>query len=367
MEFSEAAVAKLVRCQYELSAIRDPRDLRRGIVTALSRAVDCEMAVYLTVDARHRCGHVTRWPTELAVPPVSGATIDAHRREHPLVAHLAVHRAVRAWRLTDVPGGDRFASSDLHRTVYQALPARYQLAMRLASPDGDLHLVGLGRSHLEFDRWERRGLELLWPSLVACLRAAMRARHYPGASRALDRVRDSRGVVMVDADLRVELCTEQARLWLAEYFPQEWQRHVATLPSPVERWVRKRLHTETIGRRNPQTVRDPLVQSRGERFLSIDLVVDHAKGEHLLILAEEALASPTAALGSLGLTPREAEVLSWVAQGKNNVEIGMILGVSARTVQKHLEHVFQKMGVESRTAATLRAWQASRYALLERS
>src|SRR5690606_41009096 len=121
------------------------------------------------------------------------------------------------------------------------------------------------------------------------------------------------------------------------------------------------------GRHNPHPVRDPLVQPRGDRFLSIDLVVDHAQGEHLLILAEEALASPVSALGSLGLTPREAEALSWVAQGKNNVEIGMILGVSARTVQKHLEHIFQKMGVESRTAATLRAWQASRFALLERA
>jgi DNA-binding CsgD family transcriptional regulator len=366
MDFTEAAVAKLMRCQYELAAVRDPRKLRHGIVSALSRAVDCEMAVYLTVDTRHRCGNVTSWPTRLPMPPVSADAIDAHRREHPMVTHLSVHRAVRAWRLADVPDGGRFATSKLYRAVYQALPARHQLVMRLASPDGDLHLVGLGRSHLEFDRWERRGLELLWPSLVACLRGAMRARHYPGASLTLDRVRDSRGVVMVDDHLRVELCTEQARLWLAEYFPAERLRHFATLPSPVEQWARKRLHIETIGRRNPQTVRDPLVQSRGERFLSIDLVVDHAKGEHLLILAEEALASPTAALGSLGLTSREAEVLSWVAQGKNNVEIGMILGVSARTVQKHLEHIFQKMGVESRTAATLRAWQASRYAMLER-
>lgn len=367
MDFTEAAVSRLMRCQYELAAIRDPRKLRHGLVSALWRAVDCEMAVYLTVDLSRRCGQVTHWPAALRLPPVTAELIDSHREEHPLATHLAVHRAVRAWRLADVAGGERLLGSSLYRTVYQALPARYQLVMRLASPDGDLHVVALGRNHLEFDRWERRGLELLWPSLVACLRAAQRARHYPGAGRALERVRDSRGVVMVDDRLKVELCTEQARLWLAEYFPEERLRHAATLPAPVEQWVRKRLHIESIGRHNPHPVRDPLVQPRGDRFLSIDLVVDHAKGEHLLILAEEALASPVSALGSLGLTPREAEVLSWVAQGKNNVEIGMILGVSARTVQKHLEHIFQKMGVESRTAATLRAWQASRFALLERA
>jgi DNA-binding CsgD family transcriptional regulator len=54
---------------------------------------------------------------------------------------------------------------------------------------------------------------------------------------------------------------------------------------------------------------------------------------------------------ALGLTRREAEVLAWVAKGKTNEQIGLILGISVRTVQKHLEHVFSKLGVETRTAA----------------
>ena len=61
---------------------------------------------------------------------------------------------------------------------------------------------------------------------------------------------------------------------------------------------------------------------------------------------------------------REAEVLSWMAQGKTNREIGMILRAGSRTVQKHLEHVFEKLGVENRTSAILRAWQVGRYTLL---
>jgi DNA-binding CsgD family transcriptional regulator len=57
----------------------------------------------------------------------------------------------------------------------------------------------------------------------------------------------------------------------------------------------------------------------------------------------------------LGLTRRETEVLTWVADGKTNAEIGVILGTSPRTVQKHLEHIFEKLGVETRTAAAVRA------------
>ena len=58
-----------------------------------------------------------------------------------------------------------------------------------------------------------------------------------------------------------------------------------------------------------------------------------------------------------GLSPREAQVLSWVAQGKTNKEIGMILELSPRTVQKHLEHIYQKICVESRTAAAAKAYE----------
>ena len=54
-----------------------------------------------------------------------------------------------------------------------------------------------------------------------------------------------------------------------------------------------------------------------------------------------------------GLTRREIEVLEWVARGKTNTEIGMILHISPRTASKHLEHIYTKLGVESRTAAVV--------------
>jgi len=60
-------------------------------------------------------------------------------------------------------------------------------------------------------------------------------------------------------------------------------------------------------------------------------------------------------LEKLGLTPKEAEVLLWVAQGKTNADTGAILEISEHTVRKHMEHIFAKLGIESRGAATLLA------------
>lgn len=67
--------------------------------------------------------------------------------------------------------------------------------------------------------------------------------------------------------------------------------------------------------------------------------------------ASVADATPAALAAALGLTPREAEILSWVVQGKTNPEIGTILGIQLTTVKKHLESTFVKLGVENRTAA----------------
>jgi DNA-binding NarL/FixJ family response regulator len=65
--------------------------------------------------------------------------------------------------------------------------------------------------------------------------------------------------------------------------------------------------------------------------------------------------SSPAPLLTLGLTQREAEVLLWVAQGKSNGEIGTILQAAENTIKRHLQNIFEKIGVDSRHAATVRA------------
>ena len=68
--------------------------------------------------------------------------------------------------------------------------------------------------------------------------------------------------------------------------------------------------------------------------------------------------SSTGPLLKLGLTPRAAEALLWLAQGKTNSDIATILGVTESTVKKHVQEMFEKLGVETRGAATVRALEA---------
>jgi DNA-binding response OmpR family regulator/DNA-binding CsgD family transcriptional regulator len=83
--------------------------------------------------------------------------------------------------------------------------------------------------------------------------------------------------------------------------------------------------------------------------------------EFLLRLAKDSSPDLPAKFSSeLGLTTREGEVLSWLSKGKTNRDIAQILGLSPRTVDKHLEQIYAKLGVENRTAAAAIATNTSR-------
>jgi len=95
----------------------------------------------------------------------------------------------------------------------------------------------------------------------------------------------------------------------------------------------------------------PLTIIRGASRL-VFTVADLGSEQWMIVLREESdTARVQALMALLKLTQRESEVLHWVMMGKTNRDIGDILGTSPRTVNKHLEHVFHKLGVETRTAA----------------
>ena len=94
--------------------------------------------------------------------------------------------------------------------------------------------------------------------------------------------------------------------------------------------------------------------SVGERNFEVELISRDVQGERLMRIREQQEESRSLALKSrLPLSDREAEVLNWIAQGKSNRDIAEILEMSPRTVNKHLEKIFRKIGVENRTAAAL--------------
>jgi DNA-binding CsgD family transcriptional regulator len=98
--------------------------------------------------------------------------------------------------------------------------------------------------------------------------------------------------------------------------------------------------------------------TRGEPFTKRDLLILDLLAPHLARMRAR-LATARPSRPGVDLTRREWDVMDCLAQGKGNKEIASLLGVTSGTVRKHLEHVFTKLGVHTRTAAVARAFRSS--------
>ncbi|NQE47359.1 response regulator transcription factor [Herbaspirillum rubrisubalbicans] len=155
--------------------------------------------------------------------------------------------------------------------------------------------------------------------------------------------------------------TSKASQWLEKYYgPVAPSSH--KLPAPLQVWLNEQLvrqrQGESLDHVAPLIVRQP----QGELHITlsgpgqghgVSLVLEE-KPSGVAARLEDGSSLP-ATLESCRLTPRESDVLLWLGKGKTNRDIADILGMSPRTVNKHLEHIFVKLGVETRSAAAVLA------------
>jgi DNA-binding CsgD family transcriptional regulator len=169
------------------------------------------------------------------------------------------------------------------------------------------------------------------------------ARHARQARNALDAFGHAT-MAIASASGRAVWQTPLARRLLQTYFePNE----APGVPPPVLHWVQEQASLASQGH-EPKA----LALHHGSRQLVLSLQERTDDGDWLIVMREVSdTALVEAMMQGFKLTLREAEVLYWVAKGKTNRDIGDILGSSPATVKKHLEHVFEKLGVETRTAA----------------
>ena len=151
------------------------------------------------------------------------------------------------------------------------------------------------------------------------------------------------GTVVLDAQGRVAWRSPQAQRWLTQAFGAAGQLAL----EQAAQWLRTALSQDLCS----------IELGPDDRLMARNLG-SGGMGEAMLLLTSAPVNSASARrLREVALTPRETEVLSRLAKGKTNRDIADILGMSPRTVNKHLEHVFEKLGVETRTAAAAIASQ----------
>jgi DNA-binding NarL/FixJ family response regulator len=177
------------------------------------------------------------------------------------------------------------------------------------------------------------------------------ARLTQSARAALDV--SGRFLLAVNRAGKIMWSTPQAQKLLADHFAAGGNEELV-LPEPLREWLEQ-------AQKGKAGTKAPAASFPEHPELKLYYMGNAGPNEFLLRLAKDTSAGLPAEFSSeLGLTTREGEVLAWLSKGKTNRDIAQILGLSPRTVDKHLEQIYAKLGVENRTAAAAIATNAAR-------
>ena len=333
---------------HDLYGLHDVASHRSTLLARLPSVVPCDLAIYCENDFRTKESRAfTVRPEDLEEADMLAYTRRMH--ESPLV------RAYRRGRGSAVKYSDfmtrlEFRRTGLYNDFFRKRGTPFRIAKGLPGPRGIITSVFLDRSgSRDFDERDRLLLNLLRPHLnqsyqnavvVASLRDEVAL-----FAQGLDDV--DAGVVHLGADGHSHRVSPRARAWLQEFFGGSPLR--GNLPDALARWVA--CQGLSMSDDLPTPIAPMVAETDGAR-LSVRLLL-HGSGRILLLQRQTSTATPECPR-SLGLSPREADVMAWVAQGKTNAETAIILRLSRRTVDKHLEHIYAKLGVENRLSAVTR-------------
>ncbi len=321
---------RLLRFVSEAEGIGGDQPFTGDVLVELGRLIEADWVTYTEVDHVHRLSlmYVPRPGDE----DDESGDFDDHdwvlMNEHPVCRQWRKDGRSRALRMSDVITQRDLRQNRFYDHFFRPWGIKYELKVRLpSSPPWHAQTFMFNRTvGRDFTQRDRLVLELLTPHLSRLWQAARARRLLASTLEALEWApeTESRGVVLLGPRHEVDFASAPARRLLGAFLPPATG---GQLPTPLVDW----LESETA---------EPLVRSTKTGRITV-----RRTGEALLLEEEHS---------GVELTAREREVLTWVARGKTNPQIAELLWLAPSTVRKHLENVYAKLGVSTRTGAVSR-------------
>ena len=260
--------------------------------------------------------------------------------QHPLINRQLQSPDFAVHKISDFLRQEDYHRLELYQEVYRRLGVEYQIAASIRTEPERVTAFALSRRQKDYTERDRAILEMLRPHLVVAFNNLALARENMAiqdtTTLALNELASA--TIIVNSQGRILYHTGPGLQWIGAASP-------GVLPPKISGWL------------NPAAARPArrvmhLASAAGE--IQIRAVPTNSPERLLLVLTREnARPLPHAATEDFGLSQRQLEVAGWICQGKTNAEIAIILGLSPRTVQKHIEHIFEKTGVGSRMALAM--------------
>lgn len=315
-----------------LAGVVDLPDLRRTSVDVCGSLIGADLTSYNEVVADR--------PALVVADPGGGPSAEEAElmgnliHQNPLVAHFVATSDGQARRFSDFIGDRELRRLPLHRQLYRDIGVNFQVAISTTSPEGAVIGVALSRVGKDFTDVEVTSLDLLRPHLSAVHRRLTEIDWLQRMLAAVDSDAAAPAVVLASPDGSILRANPAARALLGEG---------ARLPVPL----RDALVGSSATGRSPRPV---LFEHRGVTLHG--RIAPGRESEAVVVTLSRTLpATARLAAISRGLSAREAEVLALLAAGGSNEAAARRLDLSRRTVEKHLENAYRKLGVGGRAEA----------------
>jgi DNA-binding CsgD family transcriptional regulator len=338
---SATDVERLVAAADSLASLGSLEELRHRAVDIVAGLVESTVVAWneVDLDGRDIAAVISPPPDQFTARErvAMEAAFIEHVADHPVIAHYRRTRDGRPYAISDFLSAAAFHQTGIYRHFYRHLGAEDQLSFVL--PDPSLLIgIALNRARRGFSARDRQMCNLLRPHLVQAYRSVEAATRMKGMASTFQLAAAERGIgfIRVDDEGQPYETSLSAHSILHRFFDFH---STSSLPDEISQWLAR-----DRGRTSPAEL--VLYRSDGRR-----LIVHRAPAPSgdLLLLSEQ----PRRPLDTskLGLTTREAEVLALVREGLATKRIASTIGISPRTVDKHIQHALDKLGVRTRVQA----------------
>jgi DNA-binding CsgD family transcriptional regulator len=274
--------------------------------------------------------------------------IDAYMMQNPLIAHSTKIDGGPI-KISDFLPDRQWQDTEFYRSVYHEMDVDYQMSISLKMEGNTLVAFALNRHKTDFSEHDRSLLAAIQPHLFRAYKNAVQYTETLTRLHGREKMLQELGVGWIDLDssLRIIRSSPSASSGVTSFFKVQ-SLDTNRLPPEIEKWVEANSGGVIAG----ETIA-PFVKQNGRDRLTVRMVSDNRFGQTSLLVERFIDADSPEPLQQLDLTKRQAEVLYWVAQGKTNAEIAIILKLSLRTVENHVYSILECLCVDNRTEAAL--------------
>lgn len=338
---SAADLDAIVRAADSLATLQSLDDLRRQAVEIVKDLVSSTMVAWNEVDLDGRQIEAVISPPLEQVTTESRETLSvafiAHVADHPVIAHYRRTGDGRPYAISDFLDAAAFHHTGIYRHFYRHLAAEDQLSFVL--PDPTLVIgIALNRRRRGFSARDRQVCNLLRPHLLQAYRSVEASTRMKLMASTFEHAATDAGVgvLRLDNNGRPIETNAAARAILHRFF----ELHAGpSLPGEISQWLARD--------RARDTPAELLLHRHDARRLIVHRTPTPS-GDLLLLSEPKSRLRDTR---TLGLTARETEVLELVRSGLPTKRIATALDISPRTVDKHVHHALDKLGVRTRLQA----------------